>query len=75
MTLNGALVGMIVGALTVIIWKNTMSAVGLYEIVPGFILSFISIIVVSLMDKAPSEEVTERFETAEQLYDREMKNL
>ena len=75
MTLNGALVGMIVGALTVIIWKNTMSAVGLYEIVPGFILSFISIIVVSLMDKAPREEVTERFETAEQLYDREMKNL
>ncbi len=75
MTLNGALVGMIVGALTVIIWKNTMSSYGLYEIVPGFILSFISIIVVSLMDKAPSEEVVERFEKSEKIYEHEMKNL
>ncbi|OTG66366.1 sodium/proline symporter PutP [Acinetobacter silvestris] len=75
MTLNGALVGMIVGALTVIIWKNTMAAVGLYEIVPGFILSFISIVVVSLLDKTPSQEVVERFEKSEQIYDHEMKNL
>ena len=75
MTLNGALVGMIVGALTVIIWKNTMSSLGLYEIVPGFILSFISIIVVSLMDKAPSDEVVERFEKSEKIYEHEMKNL
>lgn len=75
MTLNGALVGMIVGALTVIIWKNTMSSLGLYEIVPGFILSFISIIVVSLMDKAPSDEVVERFEKSEKIYEHEMKNI
>ena len=75
MTLNGALVGMVVGALTVIIWKNTMSSLGLYEIVPGFILSFISIIVVSLMDKAPSDEVVERFEKSEKIYEHEMKNL
>jgi len=75
MTLNGALVGMIVGALTVIIWKNSMAEVGLYEIVPGFILSFISIIVVSLMGKAPNEDVVERFEKAEKIYEHEMKNL
>ena len=75
MTSNGALVGMIVGALTVIIWKNTMGAIGLYEIVPGFILSFISIIIVSLLDKAPSQEVVERFEKSKQIYDHEIKNL
>lgn len=75
MTSNAALVGMIVGALTVIIWKNTMGAMGLYEIVPGFILSFISIVVVSLLDKAPSQEVVERFEKSKQIYDHEMKNL
>lgn len=75
MTSNAALVGMIVGALTVIIWKNTMGAIGLYEIVPGFILSFISIVVVSLLDKAPSQEVVERFEKSKQIYDHEMKNL
>ena len=75
MTLNGALVGMIVGAVTVIVWKNTMANTGLYEIVPGFILSLISIIVVSLMGKKPEKEVIERFENAEQSYNHEMKNL
>ena len=75
MTLNGALVGMIVGAVTVIVWKNTMADTGLYEIVPGFILSLISIIVVSLMGKKPEQDVIERFENAEQSYNHEMKNL
>lgn len=72
MTLNGALVGMIVGAVTVIVWKNTMGHLGLYEIVPGFILSFISIIVVSLMGKAPEQDVLQRYDEAEIIYDREM---
>ncbi len=75
MTLNGALIGIIVGAVTVIVWKNTMAHTGLYEIVPGFVLSFISIIVVSLMDKAPEKDVIDRFENAEQIYNREMKNM
>ena len=72
MTLNGALVGMIVGAVTVIVWKNTMGHLGLYEIVPGFVLSLISIIVVSLMGKAPEKEVTDRFDESEEIYKREM---
>lgn len=72
MTLKGALVGMIVGAVTVIVWKNTMAETGLYEIVPGFILSFISIIVVSLIDKEPQQDVINRFNEAEKIYEREM---
>lgn len=40
MTLNGALIGIIVGAVTVIVWKNTMAHTGLYEIVPGFCAFF-----------------------------------
>ncbi len=75
MTLNGALVGMIVGAVTVILWKNTMAHIGLFEIVPGFILSFISILVISLMGKAPEKSVTDRFDQSEEIYNREMKNL
>ncbi len=75
MTLNGAIIGIIVGAVTVILWKNTMADTGLYEIVPGFILSFISIVIVSLMGKTPEQEVIDRFEHAEQIYNREMKNL
>lgn len=68
MTLNGALAGMIVGATIVILWKNLFAATGLYEIIPGFICSMITIIVVSLMGKAPTEEITDRFEQAERLY-------
>jgi len=68
MTLNGALAGMVVGAVMVIVWKNVWGDTGLYEIVPGFICSLIAIVVVSLMDKAPSKDVTDRFEKADQLY-------
>jgi sodium/proline symporter len=55
MTRNGALAGMLTGALTVIVWKQTGSA--MYEIVPGFIVATLAIVVVSLLDKAPSREV------------------
>ena len=75
MTLNGAIAGIIVGAVTVILWKNTMASTGLYEIIPGFIFSFISIIVVSLLEKAPPAEVIQRFEQADELYKKEMAEL
>ena len=68
MTLSGAIVGMFVGAVTVIVWKNMFGATGIYEIIPGFVLSALSIIVVSLLSKAPSKEVTDRFEEADALY-------
>ncbi|SPL70476.1 sodium/proline symporter PutP [Acinetobacter stercoris] len=76
MTLKGAIIGIILGASTVIIWKNYFAAsTGLYEIVPGFILSFISIVVVSLMDKEPDQDVIERFEVADRLYKDEMQAM
>ncbi|WP_120965398.1 sodium/proline symporter PutP [Comamonas sp. lk] len=56
MTRNGALAGMIVGAVTVLVWQN-YQWFKLYEIVPGFALSSLAIIVVSLLGKAPSAEV------------------
>lgn len=67
-TLHGALAGMIVGAVMVIVWKMLWADSGLYEIIPGFICSMLAIIVVSLMGKAPSENVTARFEQADHLY-------
>lgn len=53
MTRNGALAGMIIGALTVIVWKQ-FGWLGLYEIIPGFIFGSIGIVVFSLLGKAPS---------------------
>ncbi len=52
MTRNGALAGMLVGALTVIVWKQ-FGWLGLYEIIPGFLFSGLAIVVFSLLDKAP----------------------
>jgi sodium/proline symporter len=73
MTLNGALIGMIVGAVTVIVWKNFLGETGVYEIIPGFIFALVSIVVVSLLGKTPSAAVTSRFEEADAIYTREMK--
>ncbi|MCA7000770.1 sodium/proline symporter PutP [Dickeya solani] len=64
MTRNGALVGMLVGAATVIIWKQ-YGWLNLYEIIPGFLLSCAAIVVASLLGRAPSATVTERFHQAE----------
>ncbi|WP_180145842.1 sodium/proline symporter PutP [Acinetobacter sp. YH12052] len=75
MTLNGAIIGMIVGAVTVIVWKNYLGHLGLYEIIPGFIFSAISIVVVSLLGKAPEADVVGRFEKAEAQYQKEMSEI
>lgn len=63
MTLKGALGGIIVGGVTVIVWKQLSGGIfDLYEIVPGFLLSVITIIVVSLLDKKPAREITDEFD-------------
>ncbi len=72
MTFSGALAGMIAGALTVLVWiyaditvdGQSLSAL-VYEIVPGFVVSCIAIIVVSLMTKVPNESVQQTFETVD----------
>ncbi|MFD2216786.1 MULTISPECIES: sodium/proline symporter PutP [Metabacillus] len=64
----GALAGMIVGAVTVVVWKQltTSGAISfsLYEIVPGFILAWIAVLIVSLATGAPSKDIEEEFEQA-----------
>ena len=55
MTRNGAVAGILAGALTVVLWKYTGSA--LYEMVPGFIASAVAVVVVSLPGKAPAPAI------------------
>ena len=63
MTRNGALAGMITGAVTVIVWKNLSGGIfDVYEILPGFVLCTIAIIIGSLVGAEPSKEVTEVFD-------------
>ena len=67
MTSAGALAGMIAGAAVVVAWKP-LTGSSLYEIVPGFIVSLLAIVAVSLMGKEPSTEVQQRFEQADEAF-------
>ncbi|MCW4631201.1 MULTISPECIES: sodium/proline symporter PutP [Marinomonas] len=70
MNRNGALAGIIVGGVTVVIWKQLTGGIfDLYEILPGFLLSTIAIVVVSLATGAPEESVTESFDEYEKALD------
>ncbi|MEN1925611.1 sodium/proline symporter PutP [Luteimonas qiangzhengi] len=64
MTRNGALAGMITGAVVVIAWKQLGFA--LYEMVPGFLMATLAIVVVSLMGRAPSPEIHSRHQQVRQ---------
>lgn len=67
MTRNGALAGMFTGAVTVLIWIE-YKWFNLYEIIPGFILAGIAIVVVSLAGREPDKSVQGRFAEAEDRY-------
>lgn len=68
----GALSGMIVGAVTVIVWKNAdlgkvLFGQSLYEIIPGFIFNLIVAIVVSLITYRKNERIEKEFEESVRL--------
>ena len=63
MNRQGALAGVIGGAVTVLIWKQLSGGVfELYEIIPGILVSQVSLVVVSLLTPAPQRSVTEQFD-------------
>lgn len=58
MNRNGALAGIVVGGVTIVLWKQfTGGWFDVYEIVPGIILSTLSIVIVSIMTGEPEDEV------------------
>ncbi len=61
----GAIAGIIVGASTVLIWKQ-YEWFDLYEIVPGFIFSTLAIIIVSIIDAKPSASILKTFAQVKQ---------
>jgi len=52
---------MLAGGLTVIIWIVSGLSAVLYEMVPGFAVALIVVLVVSLMTKEPDESVNKEF--------------
>jgi sodium/proline symporter len=61
-TKAGAITGIVVGAVSIVIFKNFVTIEGhyLYELLPSFILSLISIVVVSKFTARPSDELLNR---------------
>jgi len=58
-TRNGALAGILVGGLTVILWKQAAALggiFGLYELVPGFVFSMLAILLVSRRTRSASDQ-------------------
>ena len=67
MNRNGALAGILVGGITVVIWKQLSGGIfDIFEIVPGFTLASLAIVIVSLLTSEPSEKVTELFDRVEE---------
>ena len=71
-TKYGALAGMIVGAITIFVVKNYIKIEGeyFYELLPGFILAFIAIIVVSLITTKPTDETLQKFDESQVKFSR-----
>lgn len=68
----GAITGMIVGSATVFIWKFLVrsafagTVLDIYELLPAFILGLVATVVVSLLTKAPEQEIVDTFEEVKQ---------
>ena len=67
-TLQGALAGMLSGGIMVFVWKYAVAPLGglfnIYELLPAFLVSLVFVIVVSLLTKAPGQDVIDEFEYA-----------
>ncbi|MDD3204619.1 MAG: sodium/proline symporter [Lachnospiraceae bacterium] len=67
--LAGAFAGMVSGGVMVFVWKFIVRPLGgawnIYELLPAFIVSSIFIIVVSLLTKAPDDEIVKEFESVD----------
>ncbi|WOG29018.1 sodium/proline symporter PutP [Endozoicomonas sp. 8E] len=66
MNRNGALAGIMVGGVTVVLWKQMSGGIfDLYEIVPGMLFAFIAIVVASLMSCEPQADIVDEFDGVE----------
>jgi len=63
-TFEGAVAGILTGAIVDIAWLAFLPSLGIYEIIPGFIASLIAAIIATKCSKAPSAEVEALFDKA-----------
>ena len=67
----GALAGMIAGGVMVFVWKYVVRPLGgawnIYELLPAFLVACLFIVVVSLLTKAPSQEICDEYDKVKTL--------
>ena len=68
-TFEGAVAGIVVGAVVDIAWLAFLGSTGIYEIIPGFICGLIAAVIASKCSKAPSAEVEALFNKAVDMKD------
>ena len=61
---QGAVAGIVTGAVADIGWLLLLPASGIYEILPGFVASLVAAVAVSMATPAPSKDVEELFDRA-----------
>lgn len=68
MTAPSAIAGMVIGAVTVVVWSNLSGGLfDLYEIVPGFALASLAIVIISFLKPATDTQALDTFEEVDQL--------
>lgn len=69
----GALAAMVSGGAMVFIWKYLVRPLGnawdIYELLPAFLVACVAMVVVSLLTKAPSEDIVKEFEEVKAMRD------
>ena len=62
----GAIAGLLTGGIMIFAWKFGIAKLGgvfaIYELLPAFLCALIAIVVVSLLTKAPEQEIVDEFE-------------
>lgn len=62
MNRNGALAGILVGGITIVVWKQLQGGIfDVYEIVPGIIFAAAAIIIASVATAAPEKLIADQF--------------
>jgi sodium/proline symporter len=65
--------GMIAGTITLIIWKESGLGAELYEIVPGFMVNILVIMLVNRFISQENEEILAEFKEVKKIYKRDLK--
>lgn len=67
----GAFAGILAGGVMVFVWKFIVRPLGgmldIYELLPAFIVALAAIIIVSLLDKKPSQEIIDEFNSIDSI--------